>query len=232
MKFIIPKLNIYTRKLSIFQEKLWDAFMPRPYAERWDSDNYTFCHDAYGMNSGKIKKYNMQFAVSSFPYGNFSAAMGGESQEIDTTVTVGNIAYDAHVTSTGADEAFLYGYKVASSYHPIVAFAESSGSHGDTTYTDGGGTSQTIVAIGWSDNGVTGTPAGETDNIYFGLDGTSRGDDDGTFSKFDYNGVEYTRSSRTTYTASVGGGETFWQWDNVATNGPTTGTVNFDLWVI
>ena len=243
MKFILPKINIYTRKLSAFQERLWNAFVPRPYSERWDSDNYSFCHEAYGMKSERIKKYSFGMepqgiqihrAVSSFPYGNMAAAgAGGEVQKINSTITVGSIIYDSHATSAGSEDARLYGYKVASSNHPVVTFASSSGTAmSPATYTDGGGTSQTIVAIGWSDLGVTGTPASETDNIYFGLDGTSRGDDDGTFSKFDYNGTEYTRSSRTTYSPSEGTTETFWIWDNVTPNGPTSGTPVFDLWVI
>ena len=237
----IPKLNVYTHKLSIWQEKLWNLLIPRSHGERWDSDHYSFCNAAYGMTSERIKKYSFtlepqkphiqKMTAACVWNASNAAAGGGISQEINSTITVGSIQYDSFADTSGVDYAYLYGYKVASSYHPIVTFASSSGSIGDGVYTDGNSTSQTITAVGWSDNGVSGTPAAETDNIYFGLNGTSRGDTDAVMTKFDYNGTEYTRSSRDIYTASVGGGETFWEWSNVATNGPTSGTVNFDLWV-
>ncbi len=237
MKFIIPKLNIYGR-LSRFQESLWNTYMKRPFGSHFLGDEYRFCHDAYGMKSSKIcimdhqidntrKDGHIQKMTAACVW-NASNAASGPTANLDTTVTVGSIAYDVSSDSTGPTAtAFLYGYKRVNDAHPLVTSGSSSGSIGSGTYTDGGSTSQTVIAIGWSDNGITGTPAGDTDNIYFGLNGTSRGDDDGTFSSLEYNGVEYTRSSRSAYLPTVGSADSYWRWDNVTTNGPTTGTVDF-----
>jgi hypothetical protein len=142
---------------------------------------------------------------------------------LDTTLSsVGDIAYD----STGGSEpdfAYLYGYKLNPSAHPIVTTSSSSGGLNDTTYTDGGSNSRTIVYIGWSDTGVGGTPAGETDNIYFGLDGNAIPNTDTTFVSIEYDGQTYTRASASSYT-NPSSTESCWQWNDVTPNGPTAGT--------
>ena len=239
MKFIIPKLNIYGR-LSRLQENLWNTYMKRPFGDHFYSDEYRFCHDVYGMKSDKI--HIMDHQIDSIPVEkgsniqkmtaccvwNASNAAATATPNLDTTVTVGSRSYDVDGDTSGpTTTAFVYGYKAVSSYHPLLAFSNIVGSIANGTYTDGGSTSQTVTSINWSDNGIPGTPAAETDNIYFGLNGTSRGDDNGTFLELEYNGVTYTRVSRDAYIPSQGGGETFWRWDNVATNGPTSGTVDF-----
>jgi len=143
---------------------------------------------------------------------------------LDTTLTsVGQITYD---TTGGSDPDFaqFYCYKaVANSGHPIVSTASQGGGINDDTFIDGGSNSRTVASIGWSDTGVGGTPPGETDNIYFVLNGNAISDSDTTFVSIEYNGVTYTRSARSFYT-NPDATESCWQWDNVAPNGPTGGT--------
>jgi len=139
---------------------------------------------------------------------------------LDTTLTsVGQIVYD-DTGGSDPDFALLFTYKVNPSAHPLVGNTESGGGINDDTYTDGGSNSRTIVAIGWSDAGVAGTPPSETDNIYFILDGNSIPDTDTTFVSIEYGGETYTRSAASSYT-NPGATESCWQWDDVTPDGPT-----------
>jgi len=138
---------------------------------------------------------------------------------LDTTVTsMGSITY--HSTG-GSDPDFslYYGVKASSTYHELsLSFGSSTGTLGSNTFTDGGSTTRTINSIGYSED-TPFPPAAETDNIYFVLDGGA--DTDTTFVSIVYNGVTYTRSSRSAYTALTSGFS--WRWNNVNPNGPVSG---------
>lgn len=166
-------------------------------------------------------------SVSVTSFANAAQQNSEGTSALNTTVTVSNGIYDADVTTSGTDFARVYGFDGGVDILGVASF----GSMAEQQYIDNGSTLRTIMNITWSDTGVSGTPAGETDNIYFGITGTSVPDSNTTFSSFTYNSVSYTRSSATTYTASVGGVNTFWQWDNVTPNGPTSGTPEFILFI-
>ncbi len=165
-------------------------------------------------------------SVGATAFANAAQQNSEGTDALNTTVTVASTPYDADVTTGGTDYAFAYGFQDASADPLGIA---AIGSMGDVTYTDGGSTSRTITGIFWSDLGVSGTPAGETDNIYFGISGTSVPDTNTTFLDFTYNGTNYTRASRDTYLSSVGAVNTYWVYLNVVVNGPQSGTVDFDL---
>ena len=217
-KFLIPKLNLYTKKLSMFQEKLWNAFIPRSFGEQWVTDEFRFCHNAYGMRSNKhflmdhtAGKATIQKAVSSFPYGTVSAA-AQTAAALDTTITsMGNAIYDADSMDTWR----VYGYTSGVDYYSYANF----GSIGSATYTDGGSNSRTISAIYYHEPGSLNARA---DDLVFCLNATSISDTDTTFVSIEYNGVTYTRSSRSSYSPTFGSCST-WIWANINPDGPTTG---------
>lgn len=228
MKFLLPKINIYARKLSVWQEKLWDAIIPRPYSERWPSDEFRFCHNAYGMRSNKhflmdfeAGKAVIQKSVSAFPYGVMSANENG----LDTTVTIGSAIYDSVQTGTspGSSIDYLaYGYANGVDYLSLSDFGTMP-TYPGTGFKDGIWTPRTVSAIYYTEPGGT---AAEDDNLYFCLNQTSVSDSVNTFDSIDYNSVNYTRASRGLYSGTVGSCST-WAWLNITPNGPTTGTVGF-----
>ena len=138
---------------------------------------------------------------------------------LDTTVTVGN----EHWFDLGTEDSY-YAYGFNDTLADPLGL-NTMGSMGASTYTDGSATLRTINTIYYSEN--TPTAAALDDSIFFGLAGVSIPNTDQTFKEIVYNGVTYVRASATTYTASVSGQTTFWQWNNVSPNGPTNGVRTF-----
>lgn len=208
----------------MWQERLWDAIMPRPYADRYESDEFRFCHNAYGMRSNhhflldhELGKVNIQKSVSAFPYGVMSANENG----LDTTVTIGSAIYDSVQTGTSPGSSIdyrAYGYANGVDYLSLSNF----GSMGEDQFKDATWTLRTVSAIYYTELGAPGT---NDDDLYFCLNATSISNSANTFDDIEYNGVTYTRAS-STYTASTGSCST-WRWLDINPNGPTTGTVDF-----
>ena len=151
------------------------------------------------------------------------ASMGAAAftaSPLDTTVTVGN---DDWFDAGTEDTFYGFGYN---DILPDPLNLTAIGSISNDTYVDGSATSRTVSHILYSED-TGGLWEALDDSIFFGLVGVSIPDTDLTFSSIEYNGVEYVRSARTTYTASEGGVVTCWQWNNVSPNGPTSGVRTF-----
>jgi len=149
-------------------------------------------------------------AISSYACA-ISAIAGGAA--LETTVTISTMDWFTDGTS---DDYFAWGFNDASA-DPLNL--PTQGSIANDSF-DG----FTIVALYYSEN--TGLSAALDDSIFFGLDGTSVSDSDATFVSIEYDGETYTRSSAHDYWSSVGGVNTFWQWQPTTPNGPVTGTVD------
>ena len=197
-KIWIPKFNYYSKRLSMWQERLWMNIMGQPYS--------------FELAQGPKKDEFIQRAVSSFPYGTVSAAGAAGSAALDTTITsMGNTIYDAD----SIDSWRVYGYNSGVDYYSYANF----GSIGSATYTDGGSNSRTISAIYYHEAGA---PNAREDDLVLSLNATSIPDTDTTFVSLEYNGQTYTRSSRTVYSGSFGSCSS-WIWQNINPNGPVSG---------
>ena len=120
----------------------------------------------------------------------------------------------------GTDDTFFgFGYGSA---NPDPLGIGAFGSISEDTYVDASATSRVVAHIMYSEN--TGGISSIDDSIFFGIIGTSIPDTDLTFAEIVYNGVTYTRTSRTQYVSNHGGAISYWRWNNVSPNGPTSGT--------
>lgn len=139
---------------------------------------------------------------------------------LDTTVTVGNDIW----FSDGTDADYVgFGFNDANS-DPLNLI--TIGSISDNTYVDGSATTRTISHVLYSDH-TGGIAAALEDSIFFGLVGTSIPDTDATFREIVYNGQTYVRADADDYQPSEGGVVTYWQWQYVAPDGPTSGVRDF-----
>lgn len=143
---------------------------------------------------------------------------------LETTVTVGNDLWFSDGTD---DDYYAYGFNDALS-DPLGL--STIGSIGTDNYVDGSSTSRTISFVLYSDDTFGLDPA-DDDSIWFGLVGTSIPDTDATFREIVYNGQTYTRASASLYVASHAGVVTYWQWNNVSPNGPTSGVRDFKVFL-
>ncbi len=142
---------------------------------------------------------------------------------LDTTVTVGN---DEWFNAGTEGDFFNFGYS-AGPGTGTQTDADAMGSISDNTYVDGTSTSRTVHHIYYAEN-TGGLNDTLDDSIYFGIVGASIPNTDDTFREIVYNGVTYTRASADVYDSSQGGNST-WQWNDVSPNGPTGGTVGFNV---
>ena len=136
---------------------------------------------------------------------------------LDTTVTVAtHVWFDF-----GTEDTFLkYGYSDGSD--PVGT--DIQGSISEDTYVDGSATPRVVAYILYTEN-TGGVADALDDSIFFGIVGAAIPDTDLTFTEIVYNGVVYTRSSATNYVA--GGSDSYWQWNDVSPNGPTSGVRTF-----
>ena len=139
---------------------------------------------------------------------------------LDTTVTVGN---DDWFDDGTEDTFYGYGYNDALS-DPL--FLATIGSISNDTWIDGSATSRVVSHILYSED-TGGLWGALDDSIFFGIVGTSIPDTDLTFASIEYNGVEYVRAAADDYDGSHGGVVSYWQWNNVSPNGPTSGVRTF-----
>ena len=121
------------------------------------------------------------------------------------------------------DTFFAFGYNDALSDPLGLA---TIGSISEDTWTDGTATSRVVSHILYSEY-TGGVSPSFDDSIYFGIVGGSIPDNDNTFKEIEYNGITYTRASATNSAVDIGGVVTYWQWNNVSPNGPTSGVRTF-----
>lgn len=136
------------------------------------------------------------------------------SVALDTTMT--SLVEMSWFTDGTSDNYFAYGFN-DSTQDPLTL--STAGSLGDITYDDGSSTEQTVSGVYYSED--TGLAASYDDSIWFGLQGNSIADTDTIFVSIEYNGITYTRASRTTRWV-VTTVATYWQWQGVV-NGPFSG---------
>ena len=139
-----------------------------------------------------------------------------------TTVTVG---IDSWFSDGTADDYDGFGFNDINSDPLNLGII---GSISDDTYVDGGATTRTISHVLYSEH-TGGTDFTLEDSIFFGLVGTSIPDTDTTFREIVYNGQTYVRADADDYQPSEGGVVTYWQWQYVAPNGPTSGVTDFSV---
>ena len=132
---------------------------------------------------------------------------------LDTTITsMGNQIYYADTV-----ESFrVYGYENGVNYYN---YSGINGTIGSASWVDGTSTTRTISGLYYHESGA---PVSESDDLVFSLNATGISDSDSTFRILEYNGVTYTRSSRNTFSSTVGSA-TSWIWTNINPNGPTSG---------
>lgn len=143
---------------------------------------------------------------------------------LETTITVGN----AQWFDIGTEDTFFgYGFNDALTDPLTLA---TIGSIGTATYQDATATTRTISHVLYSDNTFGADPDLE-DSIFFGLVGTGIANSDTTFREIEYNGQTYIRSAAHDYVSSFGGVITYWQWQPVTPNGPTSGVRDFKVYL-
>ena len=143
----------------------------------------------------------------------------------DTTITVGQ---DLWFSAGTSDDYSAFGFNGASS-DPLSLGQFGSFAAGGATYVDGSATTRTINSVYYSEDTGGAASSTQEDSIFFGIIGTSIPDTDVTFREIVYNGVTYTRASRSSYDASIGGACTYWRWNNVNPDGPTFGVRTFQV---
>jgi len=206
-KIWIPKLNYYSKRLSMWQEKLWREVNGKPFMGILDNiaGRKTFEYATFGrsgVQQSNSKLFNIHKSVSMTVVAN--AAQQGQGPALETTIDRGRQSYDADSIQT----YYIYGYAVANEwFENLTGF----GTMANSTYTDGGSTSRTIKGM------VVWDPGGGGDaGMVFSLDTTSIDDSDTTWLDITWDDTAGTPRTVTratdlvTYTASLNG-STHWR---------------------
>jgi hypothetical protein len=214
--FWIPKYNYYSKRLSMWQEKLWREVNGKPFmgildniAGRKTFEYATFGRSGVQQANSKLmtitpQKINIQKMTACCVW-NASNAIPSDSG-LTTTINRGQRIYGT-TGGTPMDPAYAYGYAGdANNWHSVTAF----GSMAATTYNDGGGTSRTVRSMYDTEPG---TPGGS--DLYFSLDGASISNSDTTWLDITWDNISgtpitWTRSTEATYTASLNS-DTHWR---------------------
>lgn len=138
---------------------------------------------------------------------------------LDTTITVGNDEWFS-AGSEGDFDAFGFNDALADPLNLATI-----GSISEDTYVDGSATPRVVSHVLYSED--TGGLSAVEDSIWFGIVGISVPDTDLTFTEIVYNGVTYVRSAADAYVSNYAGVITYWRWENVSPNGPTSGVRTF-----
>lgn len=219
MKFIIPRLNIYSKRLSVFQERLWEQLLGKPFMGIRDNVAEIKFHKlAYGDYGAKnnlfgvqpeIQKVNIQRSVSVTAFANAAQqGAGGAGAALTTQIDRGAEEYDV-TPDTAQDPILAYGYGVAGEWYESYVGELSFGSIDNDTYTDGASTSRVIKGV------VHKEPAFEDDFI-LSLDGTSITNSDATWLDITWDDISGTprvidrSADANIYTASLNG-STHWR---------------------
>lgn len=216
----LPKLNYYSKRLSMWQEKFWREVNGKPFMGVLDNiaGRRTFEFATFGrsgVQQSNSKLFRMTKArtpvipimqemtsVSAFPYGT-AAAAAQDAAALETQIDRGSQIYDADSMNNWR----TYGYAFdTNNWFGVSAF----GTMDATTYTDGGSNSRTIRSCHDAEAGGSGGG-----DWYFSIDTTSVPNTDATWLDItwdDINGTPFTidRSVDTTYTASLNS-DTHWR---------------------
>ena len=213
MKIWLPKLNYYSKRLSIWQEKLWLEVNGKPFMGIIDNiaGRKTFEYATFGRSGvqqsnsklltvlpEKIQIYDESTSV--MPFAN---AAQQDEITLETNINRQSAQFDAD----SENDYFVFGYTFSTDNFFGTA---AMGSMDDTTYIDGSSTSQTIRTMMDADAGGS---AGSGD-VFFTLDGTSLTDSDVTWLDITWDNTAGSpiTAPRTDYAAAVElNSDTYWR---------------------
>jgi len=185
-KIWIPKLNYYSKRLSMWQEKLWKEVNGKPFmgiidniAGRKTFEYATFGRSGVQQSNSKLFTMRpepivmpiMQMSTSAMAFVNAAQqGAGGGGSGLTTQIDRNSRTYDADSQDTWK----LWGFAGdGNNWHSVSAF----GGMTTVTYTDGASTSRTIRSMYDADAG--GSPGGG--DLFFSIDGASVTDSDATW---------------------------------------------------
>ena len=222
-KIWIPKYNYYSKRLSMWQEKLWREVNGKPFMGILDNiaGRKTFEYATFGecgIQQSNSKLFEMQPEPMVIPPQQMTAACvwnasnaasgGGTNGEFVVNRNTG--VYDTQQVGTSSTIDYLaYGYSVTGE-HWYTTFGSIGTITDSGQYVDGGSTTRTIKGLYDTDPGGTGGG-----DLYFALNGTSLSNSDTTWLDFTWDDTAGTprtvdRSVDMTYTASQNG-STHWR---------------------
>jgi len=212
----IPKFNYYSKRLSMWQEKLWREVNGKPFmgildniAGRKTFEYATFGRSGIQQSNSKLFSMEIEPMVVEPMYmtaacvWNASNAIPKDSG-LTTTIDRGRRVNDAD--STGS--YYTYGYAVSNEWFENVT---GFGTMANSTYTDGGSTSRTIKGVVYYEVGGL-----NSDDFVLSIDGTSVSNSDTTWLDLTWDDIAGTPRTMdrdvdtTTYTASLNG-STHWR---------------------
>ena len=215
-KIWIPKINYYSKRLSVWQEKFWREINGKPFmgildnvAGRRAFEFATFGTSGIQQSDSKlfrVEKEKVSFTQEMTAACVWNAAAAATTPPLTTQIDRGSDIYDADSVDTWR----AYGYAVINEHYETIT--GSFGVMDKTTFRDGSGTTRTIKGVVYYE------PGGATysDDLILSLDGTSISNSDTTWKDFTWDdtaGTPRTVSRSvdlTTYTASLNG-STHWR---------------------
>ena len=214
MNIWLPKFNYYSKRLSMWQEKLWREVNGKPFMGTLDNvagrktfEYATFGRSGVQQSNSKLfgmqpKKAQIYKSVSMTVVAN--AAQQGQGPPLETQIDRGSQQFDAD----SVNDYFVWGYAFSTdNFFGTAAF----GTMDDTTYIDGSSTSRTIRTMMDADSGGS---AGSGD-VFFTLDGTSITDSDATWLDITWDntaGTPITTDRSVDYQAAVElNSDTYWR---------------------
>jgi len=236
-KFWIPKFNYYSKRLSVWQEKLWREANGKPFMGIIDNvaGRKTFEYATFGR-SGVQQSNSKLFTTRPEPIvmppqqmtavcvWNASNAII-QAPALETQIDRGQgPAFDSTPEPTSPQLCYPYGYNATGEGY--LASWGNIGTMDDVTYTDGGSTSRTIKSVMYTEV----CDGGIDDTFYFSIDTTSVSNSDTTWKDITWDDVGGTprlmdRSvDTTTYDASVNGSTHWrdeaapWNWSDTDAN--------------
>ena len=215
MNIWLPKFNYYSKRLSMWQEKMWQEVNGKPFMGILDNiagrkmfEYATFGRSGIQQSNSKLLTTHPGSAriyaesVSMTVVAN--AAQQGQGPALETQIDRGSQQFDAD----SVEDFFVWGYAFSTdNFFGTAAF----GTMDDTTYLDGGGTTRTIRTMMDADSGGS---AGSGD-VFFTLDGTGITDNDTTWLDITWDdtaGTPRTSVRSTEYAAKVElNSDTYWR---------------------
>ena len=220
---IIPKLNIYSKRLSMWQEKLWREVNGKSFmgiidnvAGRKTFEYTTFGRSGVQQSNSKLLTIRPEVVVTppqqmtAACVWNASNAISGVDGGLTTQIDRGRDNYGFDDDSVPAT-CYAYGYAVNTEWY--LTTGASFGSIDDDTYVDGTSTSRTIKGVVYTESCAG---HANSDDFHLSLDGINIGNNDNTWLDMTWDDTAGTPrtltrlTDATSYTASLNG-STHWR---------------------
>lgn len=244
----VPKINVFSDRLTMWQKKLWNDLMDKPFMGVIDNvTGLKFRQLAYNdigpkrhfftVNAGrgilppcddcegKETYIQKMTAASVWNVSNAASSQSGLTTQIDRGSGVYD-TYDVGTSTTVDCDAFGYNFGAEGRW----AGLGNVGSMDATTYVDGGGSTQTIRGVIHTDNQAN---CSDTDTFVFSLDGNIT-NSDVIWAEIDWDDINGTPQNIdrsvdiTTYTTAFNG-SSHWEWASVGTPDWTDIDANTDF---